>query len=140
MSFNVEDLIPHRGRMKLIDEVVEVSGNRGVSSSLVTSQWPCLDNDAVHPIVCIECIAQTAGTAFGWRERQRGGLLEGRVGWLVGVKDARLSAGRIPIGTRLTTTAEIVNSELSYAEIRGFVEADAARIAEATLQVYWPEE
>ena len=126
--------------MKLIDEVVEVSGNRGVSSSLVTSQWPCLDNDAVHPIVCIECIAQTAGTAFGWRERQRGGLLEGRVGWLVGVKDARLSAGRIPIGTRLTTTAEIVNSELSYAEIRGFVEADAARIAEATLQVYWPEE
>lgn len=140
MTFNVEDLIPHRGRMKLIDVVVDVCGNRAVSSTLVTSLWPCVDEDGAHPIVCIECIAQTAGTAVGWREKQRGGHVEGRVGWLVGVKDARLSAGRIPIGTRLTTTAEIVNSELSYAEVLGFVETESARIAEATLQVYWPEE
>ena len=42
IDIDIEQLIPHRDRMKLIDEVIESDDEKAVTESLVTEKWPVL--------------------------------------------------------------------------------------------------
>ena len=70
-SIQIEDLIPHRGRMKWVDDVLEINDALAKTSSLVTEQWPLDDMDTVDPIMLIELVAQTAGVWEGWKSKKR---------------------------------------------------------------------
>ncbi len=82
---DIEALIPHRDRMKLINGVLDVNADIAVTSALVTERWPLCHGSTVDPIVLIEIVAQTASVYISWKKGADKGVSGG--GWLVGVKN-----------------------------------------------------
>jgi predicted hotdog family 3-hydroxylacyl-ACP dehydratase len=130
---DIETLLPHRGRMKLVEEIVALDEDHAVSRSVVRNGWPLCDGRSVSAIVLIELVAQTAGINNGWIRIQRHGPAVDRKGWIVGISRADLYVDRLKTGTRLTVRAENRFAFEGFREIQGTVEADGRVLAEATL-------
>ncbi len=138
-NVDIEQLIPHRDRMKLIDEIVEVEEKKAVTASTVSERWPLLRDNAVNPIIMVELIAQSIGVGVGFHRLQDTG--KGVYGWIVGIKEAKFSVSEIPVGTRLINRVSSKHEHEGYAVFKGTVEeASAGKIfCEIELQVYSPE-
>lgn len=65
-DLTLEDLVPHRGTMLLLDSVLEVDRNHAMTLSTVKPSWPLLAEGGVAPLICVELAAQTAGVCNGW--------------------------------------------------------------------------
>ena len=131
----LNELLPHRERMKLIDTILDVGDDFAVTESTVTARWPLVDAGAASTIVIVELVAQTASACVGWkRKRENPSLSRGR-GWLVGIKEARFFTAAVPLNTRVTTRAETVFNFEGYTGIEGRVEVDGTLIGTVTLQV-----
>ncbi|SPD74809.1 conserved hypothetical protein [uncultured Desulfobacterium sp.] len=135
----IEDLIPHRGRMRLIDEIIEVDENRAVTSAVVNETWPLFDGEAVNPLVLIELVAQTAGICNGFERIKELGMDSEKKGWLVGVKKACFSVVAIPLSTQIITSCEDVFKYEKFREILGVNRIGEDIVGEVTLQVFQPE-
>ncbi|MCG6537038.1 MAG: hypothetical protein L7F78_20610 [Syntrophales bacterium LBB04] len=101
-----ENILPHRGRMLLIDEILELDDDGAVTRAVVTERWPFFDGRNVHAIVLIELVAQTAGIHNGWIREKLHGPAADKKGWIVGIRQARLAVNAIPLGTRLIARAK----------------------------------
>ncbi|MDP1989876.1 MAG: hypothetical protein Q8K00_02540, partial [Syntrophales bacterium] len=75
MDIDIETLIPHRDRMRLLAEVITVDTEKAVTSANVTEDWPLYHEGSVDVLVTIELVAQTAALLEGWKRLQsnRGG-------------------------------------------------------------------
>jgi len=139
-DIKVEGLIPHRGRMRLIDNIIAVDETTAVTESMVKQEWPLFENDCVSPLVLIELTAQTAGVSMGWEESVlKGKDIEGRLGWLVGVKEARFYLDRIPIHSRIRVRATRDFSFENYYEVVGTAEIGSQVAGEVRLQIVHPD-
>ena len=99
----IDDLIPHRGRMKLIGSIVQVSNDIAVTSAVVGDTWPLCDGASVSPIALIEVAAQTAGVLSCWKKGEsRSAFI---AGMLTGIKSADFFIDEVPLHAELTTTA-----------------------------------
>ena len=138
MDMDIEDLIHHRGRMRLIGEILTVDGDRAVTSSVVTEGWPLCSGGTVDALVTIELVAQTAAVIEGWKRRQtkRGGAK----GWLVGIKRADFCIPRIPLLATLVTEARRDCAMEGYAVFEGTVNLGTERVAVVSIQSFRPEE
>ena len=65
-SKRAEDFLPHRDRMRLIDEIIDVNEKSAVTQATVTDQWPFFSGESVNSLVLIELVAQTAGISNCW--------------------------------------------------------------------------
>jgi predicted hotdog family 3-hydroxylacyl-ACP dehydratase len=141
IGIQIEDLIPHRGRMKWVDDVLEINDALAKTSSLVTEQWPHDDMDTVDPIMLIELVAQTAGVWEGWKSKKKDGKA-GVKGWLVGIKKADFFIDRIPLKMLLVATVRrlysLESSLESYAVFAGEVESESRLLSRVELQVFRP--
>lgn len=138
---SVEGLLPHRGRMRLVDEIIELDEERAVTLSTVKEEWPFFDGRAVNALVLIELVAQTAGISNSWGGILRHGDEFERRGWLVGIKESRFSTGSIPLNARITTRCENQFKMDRYREILGTVRIDSDVVAEVRLQlIQWDGE
>jgi predicted hotdog family 3-hydroxylacyl-ACP dehydratase len=135
-GITIEDLLPHRGGMVLIDEVMEVDEKRAVAASIVAGRWPLFDGKSVSPIVLIELIAQTAGLANGLERIRRLGKDSEKRGWLVGIKRCLFFIDAIPLQTRIITRCENRFEYESFREIVGTAEIGRDIVCEASLQVF----
>ena len=134
-DITIEDLLPHRGRMLLIDEIIEVDDEKAVTGATVTDQWPFFDANGVNPLVLIELVAQTAGITNGWvRIKQRGKDSE-KNGWLVGIKQSRFFVKAISLNQRIITRAENQYAYESYRHIAGIARIGSEIVGEVTLQL-----
>jgi len=131
----IDDLLPHRGRMRLVDEIIEVDEKRAVTSSTVNEQWPFFDGKGVNALVLIELVAQTAGICNCWKGIKEQGDRFVRKGWLVGIKHSRFFVDTIPLNTRIITTAENQFSFENFREVSGTVTIDSNLVGEITLQL-----
>jgi len=131
----VEDFLPHRGRMKLVDEVIEVDEVRAVTRSKVTEQWPFFDGRAVSPLVLIELVAQTAGICNCWNGIRIQGNKFVKKGFLVGIKHSRFFVDAIPLDARITTSIENQFELENFREIAGAALIDSKLVGEVTLQL-----
>ena len=138
-DIDIEKLLPHRGSMKLVDEVLEIEERHCVAAATVSPRWPLYADGHVDPIILIELAAQSAGISFGWHEMQEGKSTE-KQGWLVGIKSAEFFRDRIPLGARIIITVEERTKNDTYAVIAGTARVDSERIGEIELQVFRPEE
>ena len=138
IDINIEDLIPHRNSMKLIDEIVEIDDVSCITTATVSSRWPLYRDGYVHPIVLIELVAQSAGVSFGWREMHKKEP-SGKQGWLVGIKKARFFRDRIPVNSKIVISIDDHKGGDVYAEIAGTARLDSEIIGEMELQVFRPE-
>jgi len=132
---SVESLIPHRNRMKLVDEIIDVDERKAVTASTVTENWPLFEAGSANCIVLVELVAQTAGVCIGWKEYQAKGNNEGGTGWIVGVKEALFHCDAIPLNSRIITESERAFQVELYTEIAGVVRMGDQILAEIKLQV-----
>jgi predicted hotdog family 3-hydroxylacyl-ACP dehydratase len=131
----VEDFLPHRGRMKLVDEIIAVDEERAVTLSKVTEQWPFFDGKSVNSLVLIELVAQTAGVCNCWNGIRTQGDKFVKKGWLVGIKHSRFFVDAIPLDTRIITSVENQFKLENFREIAGTATIDSKPACEITLQL-----
>ncbi|MEN6373266.1 MAG: hypothetical protein ABFD75_00625 [Smithella sp.] len=131
-NIDIESLIPHRDRIKMIDKLLEITPESAVTTATVSSCWPLCDGNAVSPIVLIEVVAQTGAAIDGYKrkiQRKTGGK-----GLLVGIKSARFTVDEIPVGTHIVASVKNSYSFEKYSVINGIVKADEEILAEIVLQ------
>jgi len=135
IDITIEELIPHRKRMKLINKVIEIDGESAITESIVTKQWPLFEGNSVNTIILIELVAQTAGIYIGWREKKKEGNTGGK-GWIVGIKKANFSLDTIPLNTRIIARSKQTFSFEDFYEFLGIAKIGSDVIGEIVLQVF----
>jgi predicted hotdog family 3-hydroxylacyl-ACP dehydratase len=125
---------------ELIDDIVRVDEKTAVTESVVKQDWPLFEENSVGPFVLIELVAQTAGVCVGWEESiLKGKDIKGRLGWLVGIKQARFYLDRIPINSRIRVTSKKDFCLENYQEVVGTAEIGPRVIGEIRLQIVHPD-
>lgn len=135
-----EQFLPQRGRMKLVDAIVDVQDGAATTISTVTDQWPLLEDDGVNPLVLIELAAQTSAVTIGWPMLKHPGQTVTSRGLLVGIKTAVFHIHAIPMHSRITTRAAITINMDNYRELTGVSTLGGRRIGEVRLQVIRTDE
>ena len=133
---DIEKLIPHRDRMKLINEVLDINADKVITSALVSDKWPLYQEGFVDPIVLIEIVAQTAAAHIRWKKGVDKG---GGGGWLVGIKSADFFLDRIPLHTMLITSVKPLSSAENYNVLEGTVMAGEDILGRIQIQVFRSE-
>lgn len=105
-DLTLEDLLPHRGHMMLVEKVFEVDCSHALTLCRVGKSWPMADDKGVHPLILIELAAQTAGVCNGWDRIQTKGLDSDKMGWLVGIKKAEIFIDYLSFGSEIISSAE----------------------------------
>lgn len=134
-KFSIEDLLPHRNRMLLIERILEVNESLSVSSAVVSDHWPLVFAGSVSPIVMVELAAQTAGVNNSINRLQTRGKEDGTMGWIAGVKSAVFHMDRLPVGATLITRTQNSFAFEDFREVTGTVTWDKTVAAEITLQL-----
>jgi len=135
-GLTVEDLLPHRGAMLLIGEVLEVDDLHAVTLSTVAATWPLADGQGVPPLILIELAAQTAGICNGWNRIRTQGLDSEQMGWLVAVKRAKFFIDHLPLGSVLRARAENTLVFDKFREVTSQLHHKDQLVAEVVLQLY----
>jgi predicted hotdog family 3-hydroxylacyl-ACP dehydratase len=130
-----ETILPHRGRMLLIDEILELDDDGAATRSVVTERWPFFNGRDVNPIVLIELVAQTAGVHNGWIRDKLHGPAADKKGWIIGIRQARLMVNAIPLGTELITRAKNKMEFEGFRDIFGTVAMETQIVAEIAIQL-----
>lgn len=131
----IEHLIPHRDRMRLIHRIIEAAGEGAVTLAVAGDDWPPAESGGISPLVIIELAAQTAAVAIGAKTLADDPEARPANGWLVGVKSARLPSEPIPVGASVETRATVRRSMDAYTEIEGTCTIDGRPAGSAVLQV-----
>lgn len=133
---DIEDLIPHRKRLKLIDTIISVDQDHAATRTTVKENWPLLSGDGVSAILLIELAAQTAGVCIGWNEKMKTSGPQGEAkGWLVGIKNANFYIDKILLGTCLTIRSDNHLIVDNYIEIAASITIGSKLISEINLQI-----
>jgi len=132
---SISDLLPHRGRMLLIREILQVDTDTAVSRSIVSDQWPLFDGAGVSALLIIELVAQTSGLSNGLDRLIKEGPGTETKGWLVGIKKAELYVDTIDLGAVVVTRAKNSFKFEGFREIEGSATIGEKVVGEVTLQV-----
>ena len=138
-GLTLEDLLPHRGGMLLVDEVVALNEENTVTRSVVSHQWPLMDGDRAQPLILVELAAQTAGINNGWQNRLTNGADVSQGGWIVGVKRALFSIDHLPVNAEIVITSENRFEFDGFREVHATATVDGLPAAEITLQLMQAE-
>lgn len=138
-GLSLADLLPHRGRMVLIDEVLAVDRVAAVTRCVVKPSWPLAGDDGVGSLILVELAAQTAGVCNGWERVKTKGLDSDKTGYLVGIKRADFAVGRLSLGQSVVVRAETTYSFSSLREVECTAHSQDRSIAEITLQLFQVE-
>ena len=133
---DIEDLIPHREGLKLIDSIVSVDQGHAVCQATVKKSWPLLSGDGVCAIVLVELAAQTAGICIGWNEKLKTSRPQGEAsGWLVGIKKAHFHIDKLPLNTCITIRSENRLVVENYKEIAATARIGKLLVGDIILQI-----
>jgi predicted hotdog family 3-hydroxylacyl-ACP dehydratase len=110
----------------------------GITRSVAKESWPLCDGKCVNPHVMIELVAQATAAMAGWDDSKKGKRVG--FGYIVGIKNAWLSADPIPVGALLTMKTRNILTQDNYGVFSGSVHRDARTLAEVVLQVFRPEQ
>lgn len=131
----VEHLLPHRGRMKLVEEIIEVDEEKAITLSIASYNWPLFNGNAINVLILIEIVAQTAGICNCWNGIRIQGEKFVRKGWLVGIKQSHFFVDVIPLNTRIITTSKNIFKFDNFRETAGTVHIGSKVVGEIILQL-----
>jgi predicted hotdog family 3-hydroxylacyl-ACP dehydratase len=137
VDIEIEKILPHRDRLKLIDGILEADDEKAITVSVVNERWPLYNGNSVNPIILIELIAQTCGIAVGYKKYKETG--KGVYGWIVGVKQVDFFIYEIPLGSHLISKATPNYDHGGYIVFTGTVELDGKKISSMEIQLFSPE-
>ncbi len=135
-NYTLDDILPHRGYMLLIDEILEVDAAHAVTSSTITKSYPLTGINGAQALIMVEFAAQTAGVCNGLNRIKEKGVDSSKMGWLVGIKRAQLLVDRIPMGATVLTRSENIHNYDNLREVAAVLHMDETLIGEITLQLY----
>ena len=99
-TYSIEELVPHRGPMCLLDRVVDAGDEHFVAEVTVPDGGVFGDSGGVGAWVGIEYMAQAVAAWAGWRARERGG--SPKIGLLLGTRNYTSVISRFAPGLCLT--------------------------------------
>jgi predicted hotdog family 3-hydroxylacyl-ACP dehydratase len=134
LNLDIDTLVPQRRPMRLIDEIIAITGQSATTVARVVPTWPTVVNGAAHVVVLIELVAQTAAAIGGYNAMTDPTDGNAKKGMLVGIKEAAFAIDTIPLNTRITTWAETRVLLENFKEITGVVTIGDRIIGEMTLQ------
>ncbi len=135
-GLSLEDILPHRDGMLLLDEIKSVEKSFAVTEAVISRSYPMADSRGVPPLIMIELAAQTAGVCNGLTRIKANGQGSSRKGWLVGVKRAQFFVDDcIAFDSRLVIRSENRHAFDILREVFCVVHLDDVLLAEITLQL-----
>jgi predicted hotdog family 3-hydroxylacyl-ACP dehydratase len=100
----IEEYLPHRGPMLLLDRVLEAEPGRMVCAVTIRPESSFCRAGRVAAYVGIEYMAQTVGVLIGWHARQTGDAV--KTGFLVSVRKYSCKVDAFPVGATLKIEAQ----------------------------------
>ncbi len=135
-DLTLEDILPHRGDMVLIGDVLEADDTHALTTSVISASFPLADETGVQPLIMVELAAQTAGVCNGLDRIRTQGIDSNSMGWLVGIKRAQFYVTCLPFGSTVVTRSENIHNYENLREVSCVVHMDDILIGEITLQLY----
>jgi predicted hotdog family 3-hydroxylacyl-ACP dehydratase len=99
----VSELLPHRGRMLLLDEVVATGPGFVACRVTIQPGSAFLEDGRVPNLVAIEYMAQTVGAYAGLQAKRQG--LPVKIGYLLGTRELVLDVDSFLVGDELRVEA-----------------------------------
>ena len=130
----IEDLLTHRSGMLLIEEILEGTPERAVSSAVVNQNWPLFDGSRVNALILIELAAQTAGICAGLARINERGLNSDKKSWLVGIKRSCFLVDALGLNDNIITCAENSYEYEGYRQIMSTARVGSKVVGEIELQ------
>jgi predicted hotdog family 3-hydroxylacyl-ACP dehydratase len=137
-SVAIEDVIPQRQGMKLLDRLVQAGGEETIAEAVVKDSWPGCLAGSLDPVMLVELAAQSAGAHVGWARLIAHQPVS--IGLLVGVRNSWLTGRPIPVGTLLRVRIRPEYGMEGYSVFHSRVSAGEASLAEIEVQVFEPAE
>lgn len=135
----IESLLPHRGRMRLVDRLVSHEGDAVVCELTVRDDPLFCHDGSVGAWVGIEYMAQTVAVLIGIRAQTAG--MPVKIGLLLG---ARRYVAHVPgfvPGEELQVAAsQVFQGDNGLAAFDARITRDGAVLAEATLSAFQPDD
>ena len=135
-NYTLKDILPHRGKLLLIDDILEADETYAVTTSIIKPSYPLTDTKGAQALIMVEFAAQTAGVCNGLDRIKEKGVDSSKMGWLVGIKRAQFHVESIPMGTKVMTRSENVHNYDKLREVAAVIHMDETVIGEITLQLY----
>ncbi len=133
-SCRLDDLLPHRPPMTLIDEVLSFDPEARTLAAAVVARPAWNESWAA-----IEFMAQTAAALAGASDRQAGREGPPRPGFLLGTRRLELDLPRFETGRLYVATATCVFEDAESASFECAVSDGGRVVARAVLNAYRPE-
>ncbi|HBA33564.1 MAG TPA: hypothetical protein DCZ12_05465 [Gammaproteobacteria bacterium] len=102
--FPITQVMPHKGKMNLLDKVIDAGPDHLVAQVLITEHSLFYSDRGVPAWVGLEYMAQAIAAQAGVLARQCG--KEPPVGFLVGTRSYRTNTEYFPLDTNLTISIE----------------------------------
>ncbi len=129
----VADYLPHRPPMLLIDEVVEMVGDRIVCRTTIHPDCVFAIDGQVHPSAMIELVAQVCAIAVGVRASRAGN--PPKLGLIIGCREVAFDIDSFAVGDDLVITVNKVFGQTQLAAFVGTVHRRDALCATIHLSV-----
>jgi predicted hotdog family 3-hydroxylacyl-ACP dehydratase len=139
VNYSIEDLLPHRNGMLLIEEILEGSPQAAMSRAVVNKNWPMCDGHRVNALILIELAAQTAGICAGLARIRERGLDSDKKSWLVGIKQSRFFVEYLAVNDTIITRSENSFEYEGYRQINSTARVGTKVVGEVELQAIQAE-
>jgi predicted hotdog family 3-hydroxylacyl-ACP dehydratase len=132
---SLEELLPHRPPMVLIDEIVDFDEEDKVlvAAFTVRSEWK-------HNLSAIEYMAQTSAALAGMSDLLERPGEPARPGFLLGTRRMVLNIAEFEVGRRYTVKSTLAFSDYEAASFDCAIYCDCEEVASATLNAYRPSD
>lgn len=135
MRVAVESLLPHRTPLCWIDFLVDCSETLARAETTFGIDHFAVTNGWVEEAAFIECVAQTAAAALGYRSRQRGITAQPAAGMLAAISNFRVEKP-VPAGKTFVVEVRDLKRFGPMLLVAGTVACDGEPIASGELTLY----
>lgn len=134
----IDEVLPHRGTMRLVDEIVACSDDAvTVLASVEREAWYADEHGAMPAWLGIELMAQAIAAHVGLNAMRAGG--RARPGVLLGASRYEAASASFAAGARLRIEAkELLKSEEGHGAYDCTIAVDELRLAQAVVKVFQP--
>jgi predicted hotdog family 3-hydroxylacyl-ACP dehydratase len=134
-AIDVAELIPHSGKMVLLDRIISCDNN-SLSAELVVRDDGLLDNDKTVPAwVGIEYMAQAVAAYAGMMAKRVGEPI--KLGFLLGTRRYSSNVAEFKVGSTLTVHVEKIIQSDNLGAFESMIRGVGVEI-NANLNVYQP--
>jgi predicted hotdog family 3-hydroxylacyl-ACP dehydratase len=135
-EFAVEELVPHAGKMMLLNRIIAFEPESMVAEVLVRGDGLIGDSRTVPAWAGIEYMAQTVAALGGMKRRLVGKPIT--LGFLLGTRRYECNVGEFAVGTILTVSVKRLIQDQGLGVFDCRIDAEGIS-ASAKLNVYQPE-